>query len=136
MKKVYPVIIYKKESEDGYNIVYVPDLNVTTQGETIVESIEMARDLIGIVGMDYLEDNKEIPEPFKFKEKYPSDFDSELKIEYETLVDIDFMEYKKKLENKAVKKTLTIPYYLNEKAEKAGVNFSRVLKEALEEMLV
>ncbi len=54
---------------------------------------------------------------------------------YKTLVDIDLDEYKKRLMNKAVKKTLSIPYYLNERAENEGINFSRVLQDALKENL-
>lgn len=52
-----------------------------------------------------------------------------------TWVDVDFAEYRKKVDNRAVKKNCTIPYWLNVKAEKAGINFSKVLQEALLEVL-
>lgn len=51
------------------------------------------------------------------------------------MVDIDFLEYKKKHDNRMVKKNCTIPYYLNDMAEKEGINFSRVLQDALQEKL-
>lgn len=49
----------------------------------------------------------------------------------DTYVDVDFMEYKKKHDNRKVKKTLTIPSWLNEAAENENINFSRTLEEAL-----
>ena len=49
----------------------------------------------------------------------------------QTLVDIDFSEYRRKHDNRMVKKNCTIPYYLNVEAEKRGLNFSRLLQEAL-----
>lgn len=52
-----------------------------------------------------------------------------------TLVDVDFAEYRKKVDNKAVKKNCTIPYWLNVEAEKAGINYSKVLQEALMNIL-
>lgn len=48
-----------------------------------------------------------------------------------TLVDVDFAEYRKKVDNRAVKKNCTIPYWLNVEAERAGVNFSKLLQEAI-----
>ena len=52
-----------------------------------------------------------------------------------SLVDIDFDEYRRKNEQRAVKKNCTIPSWLNEKAEAAGVNFSAVLQDALKARL-
>ena len=48
-----------------------------------------------------------------------------------TMVDVDFVDYRRKHDNRMVKKNCTIPYYLNVEAEKLGINFSRVLQEAL-----
>lgn len=132
MKTVYPIIIYKKEPGEKYHIVYIPDLKKATQGEDYFECIEMARDLIGLSYIDSLEDNKEMPKPFKSSKK--SAFD-DLVIESESLVEIDLLDYKRKLENKSIKKTLTIPYNLNARAEAKGINFSKLLKESLEREL-
>ncbi|TCU72812.1 putative RNase H-like HicB family nuclease [Tissierella praeacuta] len=134
MKKVYPVIIYKKEANEEYHVVYVPDLDKTTQGEDIVECIEMARDLIGITLVGLEEDNKAIPEPFTNNNLYAFN-DEGFEVEFKTIVDIDVELYKKRLQNRSVKKTLTIPYYLNEAAEKEGINFSQLLQEALKDKL-
>ena len=88
----------------------------------------MARDAIGLMSIDYQDEKKEIPVPnsVEFDE---TDFD------VKTFVDIDLEEYRKRLENKSVKKNCTIPYWLNERAEVEGINFSRVLQEALAEKL-
>ncbi|MBR1530242.1 MAG: toxin-antitoxin system, antitoxin component, HicB domain protein [Oscillospiraceae bacterium] len=51
------------------------------------------------------------------------------------MVACDTLEYRKFFDKKAVKKTLTIPNWLNIMAERAGVNFSAVLQEALLEKL-
>ena len=48
-----------------------------------------------------------------------------------TLVDVDFVEYRRRNETRSVKKNCTIPYWLNVEAEKAHINVSRVLQEAL-----
>lgn len=134
MKTVYPVIIYKKNTGEQYHIVYVADLDKTTQGEDIVECIEMARDLIGITLVGLEEDDKAIPEPFTNDNIYAFN-DKSFEVEFNATVDIDVELYKKRIQNRAVKKNLTIPYYLNEEAIKAGVNFSRILQEALEDYL-
>ncbi len=121
MKKVYPIII-KETKKDYY--VRIPDFDMATQGEDLADAIYMARDAIGLVGIDMEDDGKTLPEPYSKKEmKEDGDI--------YTLVDIDFGEYRRKHDNRSVKKNCTIPSWLNEEAIKAGINFSRVLQEAL-----
>jgi predicted RNase H-like HicB family nuclease len=125
MREAYPIVISK--TTDGY-YVSIPDFDIATQGSDIPNAIYMARDANELMGVTLMEDNKQIPKPYTFKiEKKDEDI--------VTLVDVDFTSYKKRLDNKSVKKNCTIPYWLNEKAEKAGINFSRVLQDALIEML-
>lgn len=125
MKGAYPVIISK--ADDGY-YVRIPDFNVGTQGDTVPEAMEMARDAIGLMGIDFEDDGKEIPEA------YSCEFTKE-EGDIVTLVDVDFTEYRKRVDNRAVKKNCTIPYWLNIEAEKAGINYSRVLQEAIMKVL-
>lgn len=124
MKYVYPAIF---ESENGKYYVSVPDLNgCNTVGEDLQDAIEMARDAIEM-WLCIAEDRKEkIPEPTE-----------NLKLEkgFISLIDADTTKYRKMTSNRAVKKTLTIPSWLNEQAELAGVNFSQILQEALLEKL-
>ncbi|OLS02677.1 type II toxin-antitoxin system HicB family antitoxin [Tissierella creatinophila] len=125
MKRAYPIII-KEEEGDYY--VRIPDFNISTQGTDVADAIAMARDAIGLVGIDMQDDKKELPEPYSIKEESEEG-------DILTLVDVDFTEYRKKNDNRAVKKNLTIPSWLNEEANRAGVNFSRLLQEALMEHL-
>ena len=121
MKVVYPVVFTKLE--DGF-MAYVPDMQINTQGDNLAEAIEMARDAIGLMGIDMQDDGKELPDP---SEKVEVDNPRDII----TFVDVDFDEYRKKVDNKAVKKNCTIPYWLNVEAEKAGINYSKLLQEAI-----
>lgn len=85
----------------------------------------MARDAIGLIGIDMEDDGKELPKPDITKLRPNKD-------DIVTLVDVDFTEYRKRVDNRSVKKNCTIPYWLNVEAEKAGINFSKVLQEALQ----
>lgn len=125
MKEAYPVIISKEK--DGY-YVSIPDFDIATQGTSIVNAIEMARDAIGLMGIDMEDDGKELPKPYSVKIQAGEN-------DIITLVDVDFTEYRRKVDNRAVKKNCTIPYWLNVEAEKAGINFSKVLQEALMQKL-
>lgn len=122
---VYPVIMSKER--DGY-FVTIPDFDVNTEGENLGEAIFMARDAIAINGLQLKDEGKELPEPFSVK------YDKE-EGDILTLVDVDMTEYRKKHDNRTVKKNCTIPYYLNAEAEKAGINFSRILQDALKQEL-
>lgn len=125
-RKAYPIVISKEN--DGFYYVEIPDFDIATQGDSVADAMEMARDAIGLMGIDFVDDGKAIPEP-NSKELH-SDKDDIV-----TLVDVDFTEYRKKVDNKAVKKNCTIPYWLNVEAEKAGINYSKVLQDALMNVL-
>lgn len=122
MKNVYPILLIPEKK--GYT-VYIPDFEINTQGEDLTDAMEMARDAIGLMGIDMEDDGKTLP--------VPSDIASVKKEadEIVTLVDVDFDEYRRKNEMRAVRKNVTIPSWLNEEAERAGVNFSAVLQNAL-----
>ena len=126
MKTAYPVIISKGKR---FLIASVPDCQIDTQGESLVDVIEMARDAISIWCVSEQDDGRELPPPSDV-----SDISCDMD-EIVTLVDIDLDAYRRKHENRAVKKTLTIPSWLNEKAEQSGINFSQTLQSALIEKL-
>ena len=122
MKKLYPVVFHLED--EGYS-VSVPDMpGCFTQGETIEEALEMIQDAVGL----YLE-GEEIPEATAPEKLEIAMGDFIMMVEY------DSVAYAKKHNNKAVKKTLSIPAWLNELAEAAHINFSGVLQEALKEKL-
>ncbi|MCT7841416.1 MAG: type II toxin-antitoxin system HicB family antitoxin, partial [Lactobacillus crispatus] len=94
-----------------------------TQGRTIAEAIDMGKDLIGTMSLveDLPESNAKIP---KTKNN-----------EIATLVTVNISEYKRKNDNRVVKKTLTIPNYLNEEGKEAGLNFSAILADGIKAKL-
>ena len=91
--------------------------------------MEMARDAIGIIGIDMEDDHEKLPSPSELSQVKAGDG------EFVTLVDVDFEEYRRKNEMRSVKKNCTIPGWLNYEAEKANINFSNVLQKALMEQL-
>ena len=126
MKVAYPVIITKGEK---YLIASVPDCNIDTQGNDIIDAIAMARDAISIWCVAEQSAGRALPKP--------SDITGIIceKGELVTLVDSDIEAYKRKLDDRTVRKNLTLPSWLNEEAEKAGVNFSQILQMSLKEHL-
>ncbi len=126
MKQVYPVVFTALDS--GY-MAYVPDFNINTQGEDLAQAIEMARDAIGLMGIDMEDEKKPIPSPSPISSVKTSPN------EIVTFVDIDFTVYRRKNDMRAVKKNCTIPSWLNFAAEQAGINFSATLQAALKREL-
>lgn len=128
MKNAYPIVMTQGEE---FIVVFIPDFNINTQGKDIPEAIEMARDAIGVMGIDMEDDGEALPEATDFEkirtEIQPNDIIS--------LVDVDFEEYRRKNDMRAVKKNCTIPSWLNFEAERAGINFSAVLQAALKNEL-
>lgn len=125
MKLVYPAKFYYEE--DGGYSVEVPDLvGCITQGETLEEAMEMAQDAALGWLLTTIEEEEEIPTPSSIEE---------IKIEgkgFKTLLLLDIDQYTEKYgTKKSVKKTLTIPEWLNKRAEKVGINFSQALQEIL-----
>lgn len=136
-RRAYPVFI---KQYAGEYLVYVPDLEIYTEGTSLEDAIAMARDAIGLKGINYEDDGKQLPERSdpamamqKAKEDADEDFDYSDGIL--TYVDVDFVGYRNRMRNRAVKKNCTIPYWLSEEAEKSNVNFSKVLQEALMQKL-
>jgi len=129
MKFVYPAVFYP--DKDGSYAVVIPDLNeLATQGNDLANAIDMAEDACGLYVYTSMKDGEKIPEA--------SDI-SHIKTDEEgtfvSLISVDMTEYAKKHNEKAIKKTLTIPAWLNTRAEEANINFSAVLQEALQQKL-
>ena len=122
MRKIfYPAVFHPEEV--GYSIS-VPDLDgCFTQGDDMNEAVAMAQEAMGLM----LEDYKVYPKPSSPKnvQTEPGDF----------VVMIQFDEESYKKQFKPVKKTLSIPAWLNDAAEEAHVNFSGVLQAALKAKL-
>ena len=138
MKVIYPVCIFQTNEE---YMAFVPDLNTNnTYGKTLEEALYMVQDLIATYILEDLEDvsKNEIPkqsniEDIDIKEvqNYWEIEDDEIISSFKTLVLVDLDEFAQKWSNKSVRKNLTIPQWLNTKAEALNINFSQVLQEAL-----
>ena len=126
-KYCYPAILTPEEA--GYSVEF-PDLeNCFTCGETLEEAMEMAQDALEMMLGD-AEDKGEVIPPASDLRKVEATEGALV-----TLVVADTQEWRKRTSARAVKKTLTIPQWLNTAAEERGVNFSQVLQDALKKEL-
>jgi antitoxin HicB len=128
MKYVYPTIFKLLENEEYF--IKVPDLpGCVTEGKNLADALEMAQDAISMWLCDAEDNNETIPPA--------SDIFSLSchKSEFVNLISADTTEYRNLNDSRAIKKTLTIPNWLNTKAEKVGINFSQVLQEAIKQKL-
>lgn len=126
-KYTYPAIF---RLEDSVYYVSFPDIkNCFTDGDSLAVALEMAGDVLALMLCQYEDEGIAIP--------VPTDINTLDRHNNETisLVFCDTTEYRRLNDNRAVKKTLTIPAWLNSKAEKAGINFSQTLQSALKTQL-
>lgn len=135
MLSIYPACFFKEEN--GYSVVF-PDLNwLATQGETLEEAMEMAVECLAGYLYTCKKDGDIIPEPSKLAEidivsiGKELDPDTPVGEAFVNMISVDVAAYAKQHFEKSVKKTLTIPAWLNEEALALGLNFSQVLQEAL-----
>ena len=122
MKLLYPAIFIPYE--EGFTVEF-PDLpGCITQGDSLEEAFEMAEDVACGWILTSVEEGEEIPKPSQISNHYSDN----VIVNY---VKLDIGKYAKKNSVKSVKKTLTIPEWLNVLAERAGINFSKELQDAL-----
>lgn len=122
-KLFYPAIFHKAE-EGGFWVSF-PDIpECLTEGDDMTQAYEMAVDALGLSISTMIETKQTLP---------PASTPDILVVEdgFVVIVEFDMAAYRKKHNSKAVKKTLSIPEWLNEEAIALGVNFSQVLQEAL-----
>lgn len=116
---VYPAIFHKED--DAYWVEF-PDLEgCHTYGSSVTETMEVAQEALSGYILTMLEQERPINAPSDISDFNPTDG-------FTSLVSCDINQYK---DTKAVKKTLTIPSWLNDRAVSMGLNFSQVLQEAL-----
>ena len=128
MKYAYPAI-FTPEEEGGYSIRFTDIEGCYTQGEDIADGIEMAQDVLALNLYNLEESGATIPAPSMPKDIECADG------EFVTMICCDTIEYRKMYDSKAIKKTLTIPAWLNTMAENNNINFSLVLQNALKQQL-
>ena len=136
MLSMYPACFYK-EDNDGYSVIF-PDLNyLATQGDSLEEAMEMAVEcLAGYLYSSKLSGEK-IPDPSNVVDIDPVAVSKEVSLDepvgesFVNIVSVDVEAYAKIHFKKSVRKTLTIPSWLNDAALEQGINFSKTLQEAL-----
>lgn len=129
MRNVYPVFFTKT---NDCILVEVPDLDILTEGKDMSDAINMARDAIELKCVSMEDAKEDIPSPSELNTLNIADgvFADEGKTVI-SFVDIDSTEYRKKIDTKTVRRNVALPSWLNYEADKAGVNVSRILQEAL-----
>lgn len=129
MKALYPVIFTQT---DACVLVEVPDYGIMTEGEDMVDAVEMARDAIGLAGISMQDHGDALPPASELSRinkdggTFAADGESIV-----SLVDVDFNTYRRKNDMKTVRRNVTLPNWLNAAAEEAQINVSKVLQEAL-----
>lgn len=122
MRYVYPAVFTPEEN--GQFTVNFPDLeSCYTCGDDLVDALYMAEDVLAMTLVSYENNSTPIPTPSKKLSLEDGEF--------QNFIVCDTESYRKQNMNRAIKKTLTIPEWLNEKALAQGINFSQVLQEAL-----
>lgn len=123
-KYIYPAV-FAAESGGQYSVNF-PDLeSCYTCGDDLADAMKMAEDVLALTLYHYERDKKTIPAPSDRKAIALEEN------EFVNYVAADTIHYQKKFNSKAVKKTLTIPEWLNDLATAANINFSQTLQEAL-----
>ncbi len=136
MKVTYPVIFTEVETNI---LIEVPDLGILSEANeegkkkgSIADAIMMARDAIGISCIEAEDQGSEIVCASKISEiDISKGVFFEAGKSFVSLVDVDLVTYRRMLDNKTVRRNVTLPNWLNHEAEKAKVNVSKVLQEAL-----
>lgn len=144
MLVAYPVLFYYDDT-DGSGapyFVHVPDLEGSTQGDSIPHAMAMGAEVIGLLVSDLIEKGQPVPQPsninrlslvdhdpFKDDGDFATTYD--LDKSFISLVTVDVSEYL--CQQEPVKKTLTIPKWADRVGRELGLNFSQTLTEAIAE---
>jgi len=124
---IYPCVFIYKDTKIS---IYFPDLDgCISSGENESDAFINAKDVLCLHLFGMEQDGDEIPEPselrsLKLQDNYTA-----------ALIEVFMPPFRAKQANKYIKKTLTIPAWLNIEAEQAGVNFSQILQNGLKEYL-
>ncbi len=133
MLSMYPACFF--EEENGYSVIF-PDLNwLSTCGNSFENAMSMAIDCLAGYLYSLYKENATIPTASHITSVNITEISNELGIKPEkcivNMVSVDVEMYAKEHFEKSVKKTLTIPAWLNKVALAQNINFSQVLQEAL-----
>ena len=127
MKSAYPIVMTHGKT---HIVVYVPDFDINTQGKDYAEAMEMARDAIGLMGIDMEDEHEAIPAPSVLEDVRKANAQAVV-----SLVDVDFDEYRRKNDMRTVRRNVSLPCWMDTAAKEAGLNVSAILQAALQKAL-
>lgn len=136
MKMIYPVIFTEVDTNI---LIEIPDFGILTEANeegkakgTLADAIAMARDAIGLACISAEDKGEPIPVATELEKVNVSNgaFYEDGK-GIVSLVDVDLVAYRRMVDNRTVRRNVTLPNWLNQEAEKAKINVSKVLQEAL-----
>ncbi|MCC0637056.1 type II toxin-antitoxin system HicB family antitoxin [Clostridioides sp. ZZV13-5731] len=125
---IFPATITKHDDND-YEVNFFDFDNIVTYGETLENAYLMAEDALKLELFDLYSDTKEIPTATNL---------NNLSIEQNQtviLVKVSLKETIKQYDGKYIKKSVSIPSWLEKEAKKNKINFSQTLQEALKDKL-
>lgn len=125
MKKLFYPAVFHKAEEGGFWVTFPNLPECMTQGDDMQHAYEMASDALGLALVSRESEKVEIPTP-----SHPFEITVD-EGDFCVVIEFDMLAYKKRNNSKAVKKTLSIPEWLNEEAIASDINFSQVLQDAL-----
>lgn len=125
MEKLFYPAVFHHEEVGGYSVDFPDLLGCVTEGDTLAEAIRMAEDALGIYLYTLKEEGEEAPAPSD-----PADVEVSGR-DFVSLVEYDGVEYLKRTDSHSVKKTLTIPAWMDTLARENNLNFSNVLQNAI-----
>ena len=125
MKKLFYPALFHKAEEGGFCVSFPAIPECLTQGDDMTQAYEMAVDALGLALTSREKEHQPVPtvsDPTTITPEPDS---------FLVVIEFDMLAYKKRTNSRAVKKTLSIPEWLNEAAIDMDLNFSQVLQEAL-----
>lgn len=128
-KYIYPAVFTPEEN--GFFINFPDFESCYTQGKNLSDGISMAEDVLSLTLTHFEDEKRAIPAASQINSLA---FDSK-DGSFATYISCDTAVYRRLMNSAAVKKTLSIPSWLNESATAAGINFSQVLQDALKQQL-
>lgn len=132
----FTAILEQYPDEDVFSVSFPDIVGCHAQGDTIQEAINNAKESLGSILYNMEINHLEIPEPTSLEElSLDIEFYENISKKIMVQVEIHMPLYRKAINNNSIKKTLTIPQWLNEAAIKENINFSQVLQDALREQL-
>lgn len=133
MKKLYPVIFTQVENSV---LIEVPDLKILTEGKSMENAIDMARDAISIAIVSMEDNNESVPTPSTIENiDVTNGTFADTGKSFVSLIDTNIEEYRRKVDTTPVRRNVSLPKWLNQEVSAAGINVSRVLQDALMEKL-